>query len=83
MLSSDETVLHLQTFMSVTERLTEEAKKTVGTSLRNSTTSINSKSWLEMENLAIEKLQLERSAAKERELAAQRQVQDDVNRQIR
>ena len=60
----------MQLFMNVTERLTEAAKT-------------KTKSRLEMENLALEKLQLERSAARDRELANQKKVQDDVNRQIR
>ncbi len=63
----------MQAFMLVTEQLTEKAK----------TGLVNRKSWLEMENLAVEKLQLERAAARDKELAIQRKVQEDVNRQIR
>jgi hypothetical protein len=62
--------------MDVTERLTETAKN----SSKNGTSI---KSRLEMENMALEKLQMERDAVRDRELAMQRKVQDDVNRQIR
>ncbi len=62
--------------MEVTERLTEEAAKT-------SKATSSSKSRLEVENIALEKLQLERAAARDRELALQKKAQDDVNRQIR
>jgi len=61
----------LESQMEVTEKLTNEQK------------SGFKRSYLEMENASLEKLQMERNDLREKEEEEQRRAQEDVDRQIR